>query len=258
MQDLNITLIQTPLQWEDATANRERIGQQLARIQRGSTDMVVLPEMFSTGFSMKPEQLAETMDGPTVKWMGEQAAALSAVVTGSLIIKDGNKYYNRLIWMRPDGSCGQYDKRHLFSYAGEDKHYTAGKERLVVELKGWRVCPLVCYDLRFPVWSRNRKDYDLLLYVANWPERRSYMWKQLLIARAIENQAYVVGLNRVGDDGNGISHSGDSAIIDPLGEVQVSQAHQPATITRDISAAHLLEVREKFRFLDDADGFEVV
>ncbi len=253
MQDINVTLIQTALHWEDAPANRAHFSELLAGIQPGSTDLILLPEMFPTGFSMKPKQLAETMDGPSIQWLHVQAAKLGAVITGSLIIKEGDKYYNRLIWMRPDGTYAQYDKRHLFSYAGEDKHYTAGKERLILELKGWRICPLVCYDLRFPVWSRNRKQYDLLLYVANWPERRSYPWKQLLIARAIENQCYVAAVNRIGADGNHINHSGDSALIDPLGEVLFTKAHEPVVQTFTLSQAHLTEVREKFRFLDDAD-----
>lgn len=253
MQDLKITLIQTPLHWEQAAENRRHLGAILAGITLGTTHLVMLPEMFSTGFSMQPDVLAETMDGPTINWMRQQAAQLQAVVTGSLIIQEHGHYYNRLIWMRPDGSLKHYDKRHLFSLAGEEKYYTAGKERLIVELEGWRICPLVCYDLRFPVWSRNRKDYDLLLYVANWPERRSYAWKHLLIARAIENQCYVAAVNRIGNDGNGISHSGDSALIDPLGEVLYTKANEPFTQTFTLSASHLLEVRDKFRFLDDAD-----
>jgi predicted amidohydrolase len=159
--------------------------------------------------------------------------------------------------MRPDGTHATYDKRHLFSLAGEEKHYTAGKERLIVDLKGWRVCPLVCYDLRFPVWSRNRKDYDLLLYVANWPERRNYAWKQLLIARAIENQSYVAGVNRIGTDGNQTAHSGDSSLIEPLGEVLFTKAHEPFAETFTLSHAHLTEIRDKFRFLDDADDFNL-
>lgn len=255
MQDLRITLVQTPLHWEKATENRALFDGLLADVKTSSTDLIVLPEMFSTGFSMQPDVLAEAMDGPTLEWLRAKASEKGAVITGSLIIAEHGHYYNRLVWMRPDGSYECYDKRHLFSLAGEEKYYTAGKERLIVELNGWRVCPLVCYDLRFPVWSRNRKDYDLLLYVANWPERRSYAWKQLLIARAIENQAYVAAVNRVGYDGNQVSHSGDSAIIDPLGEVLFTKPHEPFTETFTLSQTHLKEVRDKFRFLDDADNF---
>lgn len=252
MEDLNITLIQTPLHWEKAAENRELFNGLLAKIASGSTHLVVLPEMFSTGFSMEPDVLAESMDGPTITWMRQKAAELGAVITGSLIIQEGGHYYNRLIWMRPDGSHEHYDKRHLFSLAGEDKYYTAGQQRLIEELNGWRICPLVCYDLRFPEWSRNRKEYDLLLYVANWPERRSYAWRQLLIARAIENLAYVVGVNRIGLDGNQINYSGDSALIDPLGKVLYTKANEPFTQTFTLSHAHLLDTRDKFRFLDDA------
>jgi predicted amidohydrolase len=258
MQDLRITLVQTALHWENATENRKHFDALLSEVKPGSTDLIVLPEMFSTGFSMQPDVLAETMDGPTVLWMLQKAAALNAVITGSIIIHEHGHYYNRLVWMRPDGTYATYDKRHLFSLAGEEKHYSAGKERLIVDLKGWGVCPLVCYDLRFPVWSRNRKDYDLLLYVANWPERRSYAWKQLLIARAIENQSYVAGVNRIGTDGNQTAHSGDSALIDPLGEVLFTKAHEPFTETFTLSHTHLTEVRDKFRFLDDGDDFVLV
>ncbi len=257
MQDLRITLVQTALHWEKAAENRKHFDELLLGLKPGSTDLVVLPEMFSTGFSMQPYVLAETMEGPTVIWMLQKAVELRAVITGSIIINDKGHYYNRLIWMRPDGTHATYDKRHLFSLAGEEKYYTAGKDRLIVELNGWRICPLVCYDLRFPVWSRNRKEYNLLLYVANWPERRSYAWKQLLIARAIENQSYVAAVNRIGNDGNQVSHSGDSAIIDPLGEVTFTQAHEPFIQTFTLSHAHLTEVRDKFRFLDDGDEFEV-
>lgn len=257
MRDLRITLVQTALHWENAAANRKHFDELLLEVKPGSTDLVVLPEMFTTGFSMQPDVLAEKMDGPTMVWMLQKAVELRAVITGSLIIQSHGHYYNRLIWMRPDGTYETYDKRHLFSLAGEEKYYTAGQKRLIVALHGWRVCPLVCYDLRFPVWSRNRKDYDLLLYVANWPQRRSYAWKQLLIARAIENQSYVAAVNRVGNDGNQVAHSGDSGIIDPLGEVLFTQSHEPIIKTITLSHTHLTEVRDKFRFLDDGDEFDV-
>ena len=214
---LRVTLVQTELAWQDPAANRHRLAAHFRGLV-GHTDLVVLPEMFSTGFSMAAAELAEDMDGPTVDWMREEAAALGCVIAGSLIVRDGGRCYNRLVWARPDGSLEHYDKRHLFRLAGEQEHYAAGSRRLVVALKGWRVCPMICYDLRFPVWSRSRGDYDLLLYVANWPQRRALAWSTLLRARAIENQSYVVGVNRIGKDGNGTAYAGDSVAVDFLGQ----------------------------------------
>ena len=257
MQDLNITVVQTRLHWENAAANRAKFDALLDRLAPAATDLIVLPEMFSTGFSMQPEKLAETMDGATVQWMEQQAKQRQAVLTGSVIITENEKYYNRLVWMRPDGTYDIYDKRHLFSMANEQAHYTAGTERLIVELKGWRVCPLVCYDLRFPVWSRNDNAYDLLLYVANWPHRRSNAWKQLLMARAIENQAYVVGVNRTGNDGNDVYHAGYSGLVGPTGDNADLQAHEEHIHTYVLSADHLEVVRRRFPFLPDADQFEI-
>lgn len=234
------------------------------------TEVVILPEMFSTGFSMKPEQLAETMDGETVQWMKKTAAANKIILTGSLIIKEnfpspservgGEVYYNRLIWMLPNGQYGFYDKRHRFAFAGEDKHYTAGAKRLIAAVKGWKINLQVCYDLRFPVWARQQSqpegpEYDILLYVANWPERRSHAWKTLLQARAIENQCYVIGVNRVGNDGNGIYHSGDSMIIDPMGELLYTKKDDEDIFTIALDKEHLISVREKLPFLKDADRF---
>ena len=228
-QLLTITVLQTNLYWEDKTANLQMLEQKINSI-KDKTEIVVLPEMFSTGFSMKPEILAETMDGETLQWMKRIAATKKIILTGSIIIKDSpdnnqdDKYFNRLIWMLPNGQYGIYDKRHRFAFAGENQHYTEGNKRLIASVKGWKINLQVCYDLRFPVWSRQQSqtdepEYDLLIYVANWPERRSTAWKTLLQARAIENQCYVVGVNRVGKDGNDINHSGDSMIIDPLGEI---------------------------------------
>ena len=256
MQDLRITLIQTALFWENPEANRNLFLKHFEQIKEPS-DLIVLPEMFPTGFSMQPEKLSETMDGSSITWMKEQANRLNTTIVGSLIIQEKGHFYNRLIWMRPDATFATYDKKHLFSMGEEDKHYSAGKERLVVELKGWKVCPQVCYDLRFPAWNRNQNDYDLLLFIANWPERRSFAWKKLLQARAIENQAYVIGLNRVGNDGNDISHSGDSAIIDPLGEIAFTQADIPFVKTFTLSGKRLQFVRKKFPFLKDADEFDI-
>jgi predicted amidohydrolase len=221
-------------------------------------DVIVLPEMFATGFTMNAKACASLPNGPEVQWMQMLAAEKNACVVGSLIIVEDEKFYNRLFWVWPNGSLKTYNKRHLFSLAGEEKVFTAGKERLLVEYKGWRIMPLVCYDLRFPVWSRNNINYDVLLYVANWPERRSYPWQQLLKARAIENQSYVVGLNRVGTDGNGIFYSGDSTIIDALGEsITNVPASQSFVDVFTLSKENLANVRQRFGFLADQDAFEL-
>ena len=227
------------------------------------TEVVVLPEMFSTGFSMKPEQLAETMEEETVQWMKRVAAEKKIILTGSVIIKEKENYYNRLIWMLPNGQYGVYDKRHRFAFAGEDKHYTAGTKRLIASVKGWKINLQVCYDLRFPVWARQQSqpdgpEYDILIYVANWPERRSHAWKTLLQARAIENQCYVIGVNRVGNDGNAIYHSGDSMIIDPMGEVLYHKKDEEDVFTISLDKKHLETIREKLPFLRDADGFLIL
>ncbi|KAB2813977.1 amidohydrolase [Phaeocystidibacter luteus] len=256
MNDLKVSLVQTALHWEDAKANRAHFDSLLASVE--DVDIIFLPEMFSTGFSMKPEELAEPMGGPTVSWMMAQAAAKSAVIAGSVIILEEGNYFNRLIWAEPNGIVKSYDKRHRFTYAGEDEHYTAGADRPTWELKGWKVRPQVCYDLRFPVWSRNDNDYDLIFYVANWPERRNYPWKTLLRARAIENMACVVGLNRVGEDGNGVAHSGDSVILNALGEpIAEATPHQEEVITAVLSKEELQSTRERFRFLNDRDQFDI-
>lgn len=254
MNELKVALLQTSLFWEDPSRNRAMFGEMIKQLR--DLDVIFLPEMFTTGFSMNPVQLAEQMSGPTVRWMLNTAASTGFVVTGSVIIHEEGQYYNRLIWAEPDGRIRHYDKRHRFSYAGEDQKYTAGTDRPTWEYKGWRIRPQVCYDLRFPVWSRNDDDYDLLFYVANWPSRRSFPWKSLLVARAIENMAYVVGLNRVGEDGNGVDHSGDSAVLDPLGEVISSATPDNVEVVEAVlSKEKLREIRERFRFLDDRDSF---
>ena len=259
MENLTVTLIQTALHWEGPEANRAMLEEKIWTIDQ-PTDVIVLPEMFSTGFSMKPENLAEKMNGETVKWIKEQAHKKNCVVTGSFICEEGGRYYNRLLWVNPDGTFAKYDKRHLFSMGDEHNHYAAGEEKVIVELKGWKICPLICYDLRFPVWARNTKEasYDALIYVANWPERRSYPWKTLLLARAIENQSYVVGVNRVGADGNDITHSGDSAVIDAKGEIiSKTKANEEATETVTLSYSALAEFRKQFPAILDADQFDV-
>ena len=259
MSSLSITTIQTNIYWEDKMANLEMLEEKITGIKE-KTEIVILPEMFSTGFSMKPEQLAETMEGETVQWMKKVAAKKKIILTGSIIIEEKGKYYNRLVWMLPNGQSGIYDKRHRFGYAGEDHYYTAGTKRLIASVKGWKINLQVCYDLRFPVWARQQlqpeaPEYDVLIYVANWPERRSHAWKILLQARAIENQCYVVGVNRVGKDGNDIYYSGDSMIIDPLGEIRYTKKDEEDIVTIALDKTQLQTIREKLPFLKDADQF---
>jgi predicted amidohydrolase len=231
---------------------------------KASTHLVVLPEMFTTGFSMKPEQLAENMEGDTLAWMQQTARDNKVILTGSMIAEQEGNYYNRLVWMLPNGQYGTYDKRHLFAFAEEDKHYTSGTKRLIASVNGWKVHLLVCYDLRFPVWARQQFDeqgnyeYDVLVYVANWPEKRSTAWKSLLQARAIENQCYVVGVNRVGKDANDIIYSGDSMVIDPLGEILYQKANEEDVATLTLDKDHLDAVRKRFPFWRDADNFDIL
>jgi len=231
---------------------------------KASTHLVVLPEMFTTGFSMKPEQLAENMEGDTLAWMKQTARDNKVILTGSMIAEQEGNYYNRLVWMLPNGQFGTYDKRHLFAFAEEDKHYTSGTKRLIASVNGWKVHLLVCYDLRFPVWARQQFDeqgnyeYDVLVYVANWPEKRSTAWKSLLQARAIENQCYVVGVNRVGKDANDIIYSGDSMVIDPLGEILYQKANEEDVATLTLDKDHLNAVRKRFPFWRDADNFDIL
>lgn len=257
MQDLKVTAVQASLVWEDAQANRRSFAHTLASL-KGATDLVVLPEMFTTGFSMNTRELAETMDGPTLGWMQQQAFDLDCAINGSLIIEEDGKYYNRSLFVLPDGSVDHYDKRHLFRMANEDTHFTEGKQRRTVEWKGWRILLQVCYDLRFPVFSRNRQDYDLALYVANWPAARSGAWSTLLKARAIENQCYVVGVNRVGVDGMEIEYCGASAIIDTRGEELLPiPLDQEVATTATLSHKDMQAFRDKFPIHKDADEFQL-
>jgi omega-amidase len=260
MNTLNVTLVQAALVWHDAAANRRRFEALLAPLA-GKTDLVALPEMFTTGFTMQPEQVAETADGPTVDWMREQAARIGAVIAGSIATRDAGQHFNRLICMRPDGTYQSYDKRHLFRMAHEHDHYTAGTRPVIVDIKGWKVRPLVCYDLRFPVWSRNRLGgegaYDLLLYVANWPERRRYAWQTLIKARAIENLSYCVAVNCVGKDGNGISYTGDSAAVDYLGQLMTEPFEHEFVTTVKLDLDALRAFRDKFPAHLDADEFQL-
>ncbi len=265
MNDLLVTTIQTDLFWENKQSNLSMFEEKIAAA--GKTEIVILPEMFSTGFSMQPKKFAENMDGPTINWMRKIAADHRIILTGSLMIQEEESFYNRLIWMLPNGQAGFYNKRHLFAYANENQHYTAGNRRLIASVKGWKINLQVCYDLRFPVWSRQQlkekgeslkePEYDLLVYVANWPERRSHAWKTLLVARAIENQCYVVGVNRIGNDGNNIYHSGDSMVIDPLGEILYQCSHEKSVQTSLLSGDLLQDVRNRFPFWKDADQFNL-
>ncbi len=268
-KNLRITLVQTSLYWEQPIKNLNQFSKQLSALKRNQTDLIVLPEMFNTGFSMNAAALAEKPGGLTMQWMAEVAHALNTAICGSIIIKEKNKYYNRFIWMNVDGSYEQYDKRHLFRMGKENDVFTAGTESVIINYKGWNICPLVCYDLRFPVWSRNQVmggnskslsfDYDLLLYVANWPALRSYAWNQLLIARAIENQSYVAAVNRVGADGNGMEHNGDCVVHNPLGQsISKFNSKKKQLETVKLSYRDLLKLREVFPVLMDADKFKIV
>ncbi|MFD2162978.1 amidohydrolase [Paradesertivirga mongoliensis] len=258
MSVLKITTFQAYLFWENIDKNLQNLSLRLSGI-REKTDLIILPEMFNTGFSMNTAALAEESNGKTMKWMLQQAERFDCVVTGSLIIKEKDKYYNRLIWMRPDGSFEKYDKRHLFAMGKEDDYYTPGKDKLIVELNGWKICPVICYDLRFPVWLRNKNpEYDLLLIVANWPEKRSLHWRTLIPARAVENLSYVVGVNRVGHDGNEIYHSGDSMCIDPNGKTVYYKPNDEDLYTFSISIEEVVKARRLFPFLKDADNFKLI
>ena len=262
MSALSITTIQANLIWEDKAANLYALEQKINSIQ-DPTEIVVLPEMYSTGFSMQPSLFAETMEGETLNWMKKVSTQNKIILTGSIIIEEEGKYYNRLIWMLPNGEYGYYDKRHLFAFGQEDKFYNAGNKRLIAQVKGFKINLQVCYDLRFPVWARQQNksggmEYDVLIYIANWPEKRSHAWKTLLCARAIENQCYVVGVNRVGTDGNNIYHSGNSLVIDPLGQVLYHMPDDEDVNTVTISKDYLNEVREKFPFWKDGDGFSLI
>lgn len=261
MPTLSFTLIQSRLHWEDKAANLAMFEEKIMNISE-RTEVVILPEMFSTGFSMQPRKLAEDMDGETIGWMRRVAATKKIILTGSVIISEDDHFFNRLLWVLPDGTLGYYDKRHRFAYAGENEEYTSGHKRLIAQVKGWKINLQVCYDLRFPVWARQHSnetpEYDVLLYVANWPERRVHAWKSLLTARAIENQCYVIGVNRVGNDGNHIYHSGDSMVLDALGNTLYHKTNEEDIHTIVLQKEPLQEVREKFPFWKDADNFKIV
>ncbi len=264
MDNLKVTLIQTSLTWEDRAANLWHFDKKLEGIKDNS-DLIILPEMFTTGFTMNPEKLAEEHEGEGLKWMKKKASEMKRVVCGSIAVKDAEKFYNRFYWVMPNGTYSYYNKRHLFRMAGEDKHYTAGTNRVIVELKGWKINLQVCYDLRFPVFSRNSWDkknnfaatYDAMIYVANWPAVRSAAWKTLLNARAMENQAFVMGVNRIGSDGNNYAYSGDSAIVNPRGELISTTANEDVIETVELDYNYLTEFRKAFPVGMDADNFKL-
>lgn len=252
---ISVTLIQSDIVWENISENLKIYQDKINNIE---SDVIILPEMFTTGFTMNPENLAEDMNGLTVNWMKENSEKLNSAICGSIIIKENNKFYNRFIWVNPDGTIYHYDKKHLFSFSGEDKSYTPGNTKLIVEYKGWKICPLICYDLRFPAWSRNLEDYDILIYVANWPAIRKHAWKNLLVSRAIENQCYVIGVNRVGFDNNGNFYSGETSLINALGETVYIRSHSEDIYTNTLTKLELNKVRKNLPFLSDRDNFQII
>ncbi len=256
MRNLKLVLVQTDLIWEDKVQNLNKISS-LLEIITFNTDLIILPEMFSSGFSMQAAKTANKMDGDVVEWMRKIATDYRTTVVGSINVEEEGKYYNRLLVVSAEGILAQYDKRHLFSLAGENDVFSAGSETLICPIAGWRIHFQICYDLRFPVWARNQNSYDLLINIANWPSRRVYAWNQLLIARAIENQSYVIGVNRTGIDGHGIPHSGCSCVIDPMGEVLWQAGEEIAVKAVELSADLLLETRDRLPFLRDSDNFEL-
>ncbi|MEL1241223.1 amidohydrolase [Flavobacterium flavipallidum] len=254
---MKIALIQSDLIWENPKANRVHFEEKINGIDE-SVDLIVLPEMFATGFTMNPAKVAETMQGETVQWMQSLAKAKNTAITGSLVIEEAGNFYNRMLFVFPSGEIQFYDKRHLFTLAGEDKVYTAGKQKLIVDYLGWKICPLVCYDLRFPVFSRNVENYDLLLYVASWPEKRIQAWDALLKARAIENMSYVVGVNRTGVDGNQHPYNGHSQLVDFLGDYLVNPQESEAVVIEELNRENMLAIRKAMGFLNDRDAFQLL
>ena len=253
---MKVTLIQSSLIWENPLANRNHFEQKINALP-ADVDLVVLPEMFSSGFTMSPATVAETMQGKTITWLQALAKARNCAITGSLVITENNSFYNRMVFVFPTGEIQHYDKRHLFTLAGEDKVYTRGNHKKVIEYKGWRICLLICYDLRFPVYSRYDGDYDLLIYVASWPQVRTNAWDALLKARAIENMSYSIGVNRIGIDGNGYEYVGHSQVVDFLGNYLQAPTQIEGSFTVTLDEAKLVETRQKLGFLDDRDAFEI-
>jgi predicted amidohydrolase len=253
---LNIALIQSHLHWEDPEENRKMFAEKMASMPE-TVDMVVLPEMFTSGFTMHPENLDEAEGDRTLLWMKEWAQKRNTAITGSMVYRESGHYFNRLFFVYPDGTHKSYDKKHSFTLAGEDAAYTAGKEKVIVEYKGFKICPLICYDLRFPVWARNAEGYDALIYVANWPKPRINAWDTLLQARAIENMAYCVGVNRIGEDNSGYEYPGHSAVYDCLGNA-LGYSEKEEIVYATLSKEHIKSMRDKLRFLEDRDEFSLL
>lgn len=253
---MKIALIQTNIIWENPNENRRLLQQKINAISQ-YIDLIVLPEMFTSGFTMHPKNVTETMQGETILWLKNLAKAKNSAITGSLVICENGNYYNRLVFVFPSGEIQYYNKRHLFTLAGEDKVYNSGKEKLIVEYKGFKICPLICYDLRFPVFARNKEDYDVLIYVANWPKIRINAWDILLKARAVENMSYAIGVNRVGTDNNNHHYNGHSQAIDCLGNYILEPQETEAVFIVELDKNQLLETRKKLAFLNDKDNFEL-
>jgi len=254
--ELKVANIQSPLFWENPERNRENFSKKIAAISSG-VDLIVLPEMFTTAFTMTPQNIAKDEGEITLKWMQNEAEKNNTAITGSIVFFADGQYYNRLWFVEPNGTSSCYDKRHTFTLAGEDKVYSRGDKRIVIEYKGFKICPLICYDLRFPVWSRNTSDYDVLIYVANWPTSRINAWNTLLRARAIENMAYVIGVNRIGTDDSGHHYSGHSTVIDVLGNPIVFSEDE-TVLFATLSKKHIAEARGRLKFLDDRDHFSLL
>jgi len=253
---MKIALIQTQLSWENPSQNRIILTNKIESISE-SIDLIILPEMFTSGFTMNPERVAEAMDGVTMLWLQALAKANNCAITGSLVIKEDGNYFNRLVFVFPSGSVEYYNKRHLFTLAGEDKVYASGNQKIVVNYLGWKICPLICYDLRFPAFSRNHEEYDLLLYVANWPKIRINAWDSLLKARAIENMSYTVGVNRIGSDANGHEYTGHSQVVDFLGDYVLQPEEDEGLLTVSLNKDKMIEMRQKLGFLNDKDVFRI-
>lgn len=257
MNNLSVTLVQYSMVWEKPRENLKRLAS-LIKQNVKKPDIIILPEMFSTGFTLNVKDNFGSMRSPVIKWMKEISAEFKCAVCGSLIVKEKKKFYNRFIWTEKDKELKYYDKRHLFSFVNEDVNFTSGNSGVIINYKGWKILPLICYDLRFPVWSRYNDDYDMIIYVANWPERRSYAWKSLLIARAIENQSFVIGVNRIGTDNDGIYHSGDSSVIAPDGKILFTASDSEIVFTTVLKHTDVKLFRRKFPFLKDKDRFKII
>lgn len=257
MENLKVALVQFDIIWRDSQSNLNKLEQMFTSIQNQNIDLIVLPEMFNTGFTKETQGVSQDMNGDVLQWMRDQSYKMSTAILGSVIITENGKNYNRALFVNGD-KVEYYDKRHLFSYSGEDKEFSMGESRVVIEYKGWKLFPQICYDLRFPVWSRNNLDYDVMIYMANWPMSRISVWKKLLVARSLENMSYVMGVNRVGVDGEGIEYSGHTMLINPLGKkIEKTKRNTEELLILDISKEYLNQVRKKYKFLNDRDEFEI-